>query len=381
MGVLKRILPQGELTPDKAWWLGFAAGDGCLNGGGGRIRGGEIRMICGPDRQLADLCEHLAGSIYGVTSRLTPPKRDNCWIVACSSKLLVEDMKSYGAFGVRRWSLPAAVRTGAAALKGAWVAGLTDADGYVQSSPGRYVEIGSINEAGLRSVGAMLLGMGIETRHYVQPPRKPHHGNPNVLRVRHRLDVEAFSEAVPLRCERKADCLAIGLVSYVRKPTIRKSHSNALEPDIRELVADGRTTDEIAREVGLPYYKVDWIRRTRGIKKPGPTREEQEAYYDTLVPAVRERIKTEGWGQIADYYGARLSTLRAAMVKRGVVGPLRRESEREAALRACQPLLRRLRDEGWPLAKILTHSEIATLGFTYDGLKVYLQRHEIWGNK
>lgn len=288
----KPIKTQGHaLSPDKAWLLGFLAGDGSI-----QIEadgGAKVSANCGQDEQLARHVAALFREIYGVpcTLRLQQrdpyPNRSPYWQPIVYRRAVAEDLLATAPFGIYAWRVPVRVSSSDSPnVKAAWVSGFADAEGTVafyidkaRNRASRNVSITSANRAGLLQTKRLLAELGVRTA-FSSHARKT--STEHKLHVCHRADLERFGELVGFRCARKQRVLEDALGSYERQaPSLRTEEAEALVPRVLKLRARNHGFAEIAQILGLASHEVP-----KGVIKRAKKRAEGACLACQAAPAL-----------------------------------------------------------------------------------------------
>lgn len=164
------VKPQVDLTANKAWLLGFIAGDGCVEAKFGSHY--AITICVGTDFYMTMVLAQLFKDIYGITAHVIVRKptrhselvtsRNTIYLTKCTRRAVVDDVLSFAQFGVYRWTVPAIVMNGSESIRCAWVRGFSDAEGHVfNRGRSRTVSLTSVNKDGLGQVTEILKGLGV----------------------------------------------------------------------------------------------------------------------------------------------------------------------------------------------------------------------------
>jgi hypothetical protein len=261
------IKAQGRLSPDKAWLLGFMAGDG--NVGISADGGAHVSANCGTkpdDEHLAHQVADLLHELYDVPVKVRFQSRDGhdrdpYWQPILYRKGVAEDILSYGPIGTYDWRIPHEVLSRKDELGPSWLSGFFDAEGSVcvdTSKGSRYASSCSVNEVGLRQAQELFSDLGIPTSWHKEPGGRTENAMPGCyLIVCNRAALERFSALVGFRSRRKARKLARALASYQRP------HANLLREQVKEALPEvlrrracKESFEEIARAMGLATTEV-----------------------------------------------------------------------------------------------------------------------------
>lgn len=294
----RRLPIQGQSalpSPDKAWLLGFLAGDGNIqidpDGGA------KVSANCGQDEQLARHVVDLFEQIYDVPCKLrlqqrdSYPNRDPYWHPIAYRRAVADDLLLLAPFGIYRWRVPEVVANGPDAIKAAWLSGIADAEGSVafyvdgKKRANRNVSITSSNGDGLRQAQGLLAALGIRSAFSAHERET---STEHKIHVCYRADLEKFAEVVGFRCERKAAVLQAALGSYVRPyPNLRSEDVEKLLPAVLVYRAQGLGYVEIAELLQLPTMNVARNVLKRAKRKfPGLCLSCRQAKAELPVPRV-----------------------------------------------------------------------------------------------
>ncbi len=280
---MSRALPikrQGALTEDKAWLLGFLAGDGnvTIEEDGGA----HVSANCGNSEGDEQLAEHVAGlfrEIYEIPASVRLQGRDPYenrepyWQPITYRKNVALDLRSFGPLGTYDWRVPRRIRH-SLRLSAAWASGFFDADGHARFNlkrSARSVTASSVNETGLREVPKILERLGIRSSWHSEPEGRGEGWSPgHYVIVCDRRSLERFAEVVGFRCSRKAELLQQALGSYKREhPNLLRHEVEERLPDVLRLRAQGAAFAKIAEDLGLATAQVAKGMIKRASKKAG----------------------------------------------------------------------------------------------------------------
>lgn len=296
----KKILPQPRsLTSEKAYLLGFWAGDGNVQIE--RDGTSKVSANCGSeteDEQLACFIAESVKKLYGVPCKVRlqkrkPPRRPY-WQPITYRKAVADDLLSYGPLGTYDWLVPDQVKTGTNEVKAVWLAGFFDAEGHVVHKPEkgqRGTNVTSVNEQGLREARQLLTDLGIGTS-FTSHDRSH---EPKCQSVEHKIHVcnraalERFAQLVELRCERKRKVLQEALATYKRHQLLTKDVEE-LVPQVLALRKKGVFYKDIAAQLGLSYEQVRGMLKRRKLTKGrhGSPRKEVEKSIPEIL--CRQRL-------------------------------------------------------------------------------------------
>lgn len=296
----KKILSQPQrLTSEKAYLLGFWAGDGNVQIESDGTT--KVSANCGSeteDEQLACFIAESVKKLYGVPCkvRLQTRKlpRRPCWQPITYRKAVAEDLLSYGPLGTYDWLVPNQVKAGTNEVKAAWLAGFFDAEGHVVHKPKkgkREAVVTSVNEQGLREARELLTDLGIGTS-FTSHDRRHEVHNQSVehkIHVCNRAALGRFAKLVELRCERKNKVLQEALGTYKRHQLLNKDVEE-LVPQILELREQGLFYKDIAAKLGLTYEQARGAVKRRRLTKGrhGSPRKEVEKSIPEIL--CRQRL-------------------------------------------------------------------------------------------
>jgi len=257
-----KIKPQGCMSRDKAWLLGFMAGDG--NVSVAEDGGAHVSANCGvaedsANMALAERVAELFRRIYDVPAHVRVQSRDPGRLPYCQPILyrraVADDILSHGPIGTYDWTVPAEVRRDKE-LAGAWLSGLWDAEGNVSLDPDvsrRTVSVSSVNELGLRVVKAMVESLGIRCSWHTddgKSERSPGCLPENKVMVCSQAAMGGFAEKIGFTHQGKAASLASLLASYSREvPNLLSHEVRELLPEILKRRAAGAPFSAIATEL------------------------------------------------------------------------------------------------------------------------------------
>lgn len=260
----------------KAWLLGFLAGDGGFDlSCSPRVTAnlGDSELVDHVIRAFEDCYEGVraiaAAGLPSPEGSETGRRKKVYHTVRCNQRMVVDDIMSYGKFGIDEWEVPNFIISSSEEMKAAWLRGYFDADGFVihdQKVHARYVQADSVNEKALRQVSSLLSSIGIQHSWHAEPAKGNDSPSFNV-RVSYHEDLTRFATLVGFASLRKTALLAAAQASRQRFP-VRKSLVVSLTPEIKKRRESGETTREIAEAVGLKKGTVDALCRRFKIQ-PG----------------------------------------------------------------------------------------------------------------
>lgn len=294
----------GPLTVAKAYLLGFLAGDGHLQYEP-RSYSYKVFGCCGQDRDLAEHIARRVTEVYGVPCSVLFQKRsdgvrqDN-WFAHCGRKLVVEDLHSLTSWGVHTWRVPEPVMTGDDKIKGAWLRGFADADGYVGADVKRgqrRVCLDSVNMTGLMQAGSLLSALGIRYSWATHNREIEGHSAGHKITLSYHADLKTFYEKVGFECVRKSQILHKAIESYKRTPKRTEDVEKFLEK-IRPRREAGEDCMSIAKSLGLTRENVKDLCERRGISPIGGKRRKDGRYLpegevEVKIPQILE-MKRDG---------------------------------------------------------------------------------------
>ena len=261
------IKRQGPLCEDKAYVLGFFAGDGNVTVGADGSA--HVSANCGEvsnpaNKVTADRIARMLRGIYDVPVKVRKELRINqegrqpYWQPILYRKAVAADLLSFGPIGTYDWRVPSRVAR-RPRLFAAWLSGFSDAEGHVAHHPEsgcRYIAISSVNQSGLEQAGELagqLLGIRCSWHTDEKKPiRSPGCLEEHKILICNRRALEAFADKVGFRQPDKKQTLGEALDSY------KRPHANLLSsevsqslPEVLRRRAAGETFSEIASELGL----------------------------------------------------------------------------------------------------------------------------------
>ena len=183
------LLP--ELDTEIAWLLGILAGDGCVHLSDGEYRGGAVQISIAPDLPATGDRAAAALRRFGVNAQVIDG--DGCKVVSVKSRQLAEYFSQFKRPHTSV-SVPECVLRGTPEIRGAWIAGLMDADGSVKTRPIQVA--GSVYPDFLRQVQAVLASLGVVSRMKLIRAAQGNWQDLYTLDVVSRDQVSAFVERV-----------------------------------------------------------------------------------------------------------------------------------------------------------------------------------------
>jgi hypothetical protein len=295
---------QVPLTVDKAWLLGFMAGDGHIQWNEGQSY--KVFTNCGPDKALAEAVANLFRELYDVPCSVLwqdntgHGNRIGYWYTHCSRKSVAYDLRSVTVFGTYVWRVPVAILSGSPELKAAWVSGFADADGSAVYHPKRSqrgVSLSSVNVAGLDQVCQILTDLGIAHARSSHDREIEGHAPEHKVHVCFSDDLKRFAQLVGFRSPEKQALLTQAVGSYKH----RTARSGEVQSWLGELRARreiaGQTYEEIAEGMAALGLSKERVRATirhhmpdlvgpHGGRTKGKDRPQAVASGPALLPAA-----------------------------------------------------------------------------------------------
>lgn len=314
------IREQGSICADKAWLLGFIAGDGHV-----QIEADHSSKVvasCGLDRELARTVSALIEKLYDVPRKVRSQdmskwERKTNHSAMCYRREVALDVLSYSPTDTRNWKIPAEVLESTPEVRGAWLSGLADAEGtvaYSRERSSRYIAISSTNMLGLEAARRMLEEV-LGTRVSWNSQKKPGCSTEHKILVTNRRSLTLFNEKVGFRSRRKAEKLRAALESYERD-TLPQTEVEALLPEIQRRRAEGQEYKQIAVDMNLTYEKVRGALKRRGLTG---SRVGKKSKHEHLVPEIVKRAAGgEKYVQIAEALGMTVDQVFGALKRRGL---------------------------------------------------------------
>ena len=252
-GVTK--IKNSGLIPEKAYILGVLCGDAWISLKNYHV---GLRVI---DLDFAEEFQKNIKIVYGLDSkiRIFKPGKENWsnqYVVQINSKLLCEDIVSYGNFNTDNWRVPKEIfESNDIKMIGNFLRGFYDSEGHV--NPKEYVlKATSSNKEGFLDILNLLRKLGI---HYITILKK--HKNP-----KYKLGYEVlitgsdsykfFKEYIGFSIKRKHDALL--QLQNVRK---QKRYTKEDFEKALELRKEGLHQAEIARRTGVIHSTIsNWFK-------------------------------------------------------------------------------------------------------------------------
>jgi len=97
-----------------------------------------------------------------------------------TSRTIAEDLCSYAAFGVHKWTLPHCLFSTKGA-KEEWLRGFFSAEAYVAPD---VIKIQTTHIPGMKKVSSLLQELGIENHYYEHKPKNENHSKVGIIHIR-----------------------------------------------------------------------------------------------------------------------------------------------------------------------------------------------------